>query len=115
MPDLSVIKNEKLRDLIKASAKFNALSEFQQQKHLQGMQNVSPEKEEKLCQFFTEENAKEDSTMSNEERLAILNRLFDELGELESKFTRLLKNEPEKQERKKNDEDMDNLLGALNS
>ncbi len=115
MPDLSMIKNEKLRNLIKASAKFKALSEFQQQKHLQGMQNLSHEKEEKLCQFFAQENAKENKPLSNEDQLEILNNLYHELVELEAKFTKLLKHDLEKRQRKDDDNNMDNLISSLNS
>lgn len=114
MLDLSVIKNEKLRNLVKASRKFQALSEFQQQKHLQGMQNISSEQEESLCQFFTDENAKENDEMSNEEKMEILDQLYNEVVELGEKFTKLLKKEPEKKQRKQDDENMDDLLSSLN-
>ncbi len=115
MTDFSIIKNEKLRNLIKASAKFKALSAYQQQKHLEGMQNLSSEQEENLCKFLADENAKENTDMSNEERLEILNRLFAELGELEEKFSRLLKKEPENKQREKDDNDTDDLISSLNT
>lgn len=113
MPDFSTIKNEKLRDLIKASAKFNALSEYQQQKHLAGMTNLTPEKEAGLCEFLAAENAKENEPVTNEEKLEILNSLYHELVELEAKFTRLLKKEPENKQREKDDDDMNNLISSL--
>lgn len=115
MPDLSIIKNEKLRNLIKASAKFKALSAFQQQKHLQGMQNLTHEKEEKLCEFFSKENAKESAPLSNEEQLEILNNLYHELVELEEKFSKLLKKDLESNQRKDDDSSMDNLISSLNN
>ncbi|MBP9770689.1 hypothetical protein KBC97_00845 [Candidatus Gracilibacteria bacterium] len=113
MLDLSVIKNEKLRNLVKASRKFQALSEFQQQKHLDNMKSISSEKEESLCQFFTDENAKENDDMTNEEKMQILDQLYNEVLELGEKFTKLLKKEPEKKQRKKDDENMDDLLASL--
>ena len=113
MIDLSVIKNEKLRSLIQASAKFNALDESQQWDHLSNMQNLSPEKEEKICQFLAEENAKEAAPVSNEERLEILNRLFVELGQLEDKFDRLLKKEPENKQKEEEAKQMTNLISNI--
>lgn len=113
MLDLSVIKNEKLRNLVKSSRKFQALSAFQQQKHLQNMQNATPAQEEKLCNFFTNENSKEASTLNKEEQLEILTRMFNELVELEEKFHKLLKKEPENKQREQDDEDMNNLLTSI--
>lgn len=113
MLDLSVIKNEKLRNLVKASRKFQALSAFQQQKHLQNMQTATPAQEEKLCKFFANENSKEASPLNKEEQLEILTRMFNELVELEEKFHKLLKQEPENKQREKDDEDMNNLLTSI--
>lgn len=113
MLDLSVVKNEKLRSLIQASSKFKALSEFQQQKHLAKFQNLSPEQEEKVCDFLEKENAKENKKMTNEEKLEVLKRLYSELVELEAKFTKLLKQEPENKQREDDQNNMNNLLGSL--
>lgn len=113
MPDLSVIKNEKLRNLIQASSKFKALSEFQQLKHLAKFQNLSPEQEEKVCDFLAKENAKENKNMTNEEKLEVLSRLYSELVELEAKFTKLLKQEPENKQHEDDQNNMNNLLGSL--
>ena len=114
MPDFSVIKNEKLRNLVKASRKFQGLSAFQQEKRLTSMQNLTPDQEEQLCQFFTAENAKENKEMSSEEKLEILNRLYAEVVEMEEKFTRLLKQENETKQRSQDDDSMNNLLSSLN-
>lgn len=114
MLDFSIIKNEKLRNLMQASGKFKYLSEFQQQQHLQGMQNLTPEQEEKACKFFAEENSKENVVMSNEEKLEILNRLYNEFTAMKEKFTKLLKKEPESKQREQDGDDMNNLLSTLN-
>lgn len=77
------------------------------------MKSLSSEKEESLCQFFTDENAKENDDMTNEEKMQILDQLYNEVLELGEKFTKLLKKEPEKKQRKKDDENMDDLLASL--
>lgn len=115
MLDLSIIKNKKLRDLVMASAKFKGLSEFQQQKHLDGMKNLSPAQEEKLCTFFMAENSKENAPLNSEEKLEVLNNLYNELVKLETNFTKLLKHEPENKQREDDENNMNNLMASLNT
>lgn len=115
MLDFSIIKNEKLRDLVKSSHKFQTLSEFQQEKHLQSMKDLFPEQEEKLIKFFTEENIKDNAPITNEEKLEILSSLYSQLVQLEEKFTKLLKKDPENKQRENDDDDMNNLLTSLNN
>jgi hypothetical protein len=114
MIDLSLIKNEKLRSLIQASAKFNALDESQQWDHLSNMQNLSPEKEEKICQFLAEENAKEAAPMSEEEQSRILNNFYNQISELKDNFAKLLKKDPELKQSEIEATQMTNLISTIN-
>lgn len=116
MLDLSSINNEKLRNLIAASAKFSALPENKQIAHVERVKDLSPDRQERLCKFFAEENTKEKklASLTSEEKLIILERLFNELVDLENKFSRLLRQETEVKDRENEGHQMDQLINQLN-
>ncbi len=108
MTDLSVIKNEKLRELVKASHKFNKLPEKDQKKHLKKIKKMSEKEQNKLCKFFVKEAKKE------QEKLALLKKIYDKIVALEDKYEKLIKADPEKKQKEKDNGKMDNLLEQLN-
>lgn len=116
MLDLSSINNEKLRNLIATSAKFSALPEDKRSAHIERIKNLSATKQEELIRFFAEENAKEKklTSLTSEEKLVILERLFNELVDLEKKFTQLLRQETEIKDRENEGHQMDQLINQLN-
>ena len=116
MVDLSVVKNAKLRALIESSKKFSSLSTEKQEAHLEHIVSLPDGQQEEVCQFFEKENAKEETdTMSQDEKIRVLMKLYDDVVALEKKFTSLLRKEPELKERKVETKKMQTLLNKLNN
>lgn len=118
MVDLSSITNEKLRNLIAGSAKFSALPQAKQLAHIERIKHLPPDRQERLCKFFADENLKEKAkpkNLSSEEKLMVLEQLYNELVELEHKFTQLLGQETEVKDREHEGHEMNQLLNQLNN
>jgi len=117
MTDISVIKTEKLRLLLQESVKFQMLPKDKQKEHIEKIKDLSYTKQEEVCQFLAQENAVEKAhTLTNEEKLKILNQLYEEVVELEQKFAKLLKKDPELKEQEREKEKMASILdGVKNS
>ncbi len=111
MIDLSLIQNEKLRDLVANSTKFAALSQEQQRAHLDNMRDADEATVEKLCSFFAEENSKE---ITKDEQILALKRLVEQLKELELRFHKIMAKEPERKSREAESGKMDSILDELN-
>lgn len=115
MMDLFVIKNEKLRSLMENSAKFNSLSDEKQREHIERIENLSAAQQEKVREFFAKENEKEKvEGLSDKEKIAILSKLFDEVKELERRFSKLFRKETEVKDREGDNKKMNELLSKLN-
>ncbi|OGJ42454.1 hypothetical protein A3B60_02815 [Candidatus Peregrinibacteria bacterium RIFCSPLOWO2_01_FULL_39_12] len=111
MTDISVIKNEKLRLLLQESAKFQMLPKDKQKEHIEKIKDLPYAKQEEVCQFLAQENTVEKAhTLTNEEKLKILNQLYEEVVALEQKFTKLLKKDPELKEQEREKEKMTSIL-----
>ncbi|MEK7127055.1 MAG: hypothetical protein AAB848_03015 [Patescibacteria group bacterium] len=111
MTDLSAIKNEKLRLLLQESAKFQILPKDKQHEHIEKIKDLSYAKQEEVCKFLMQENGMEKAhNLTNEEKLKILNQLYEEVVALEQKFTKLLKKDPELKEQEREKEKMANIL-----
>lgn len=111
MTDLSAIKNEKLRLLLQESAKFQMLPKDKQHEHIEKIKDLPYAKQEEVCEFLMQENGMEKThNLTNEEKLKILNKLYEEVIALEQKFTKLLKKEPELKEHEKEEAKMANIL-----
>ncbi|MBD3360317.1 hypothetical protein GF366_00785 [Candidatus Peregrinibacteria bacterium] len=111
MAELSEIKNEKLRKLIKASKKFKSLSEKEQKKYIGKIKTLPKEKQETLIDFFTDENAKEKK--AEQKQIELLQKLYDRVVQMKKDFEKLLKKDTEKKERQKEKGKMNNLLNKL--
>lgn len=119
MADFSVVQNEKLRALLKASIKFNSLTQEKQGKYLERIKKISPEKQEKFYEAFKKIDEKPfsatDSAINNpplsQEKLE---QLYSDFTALTQKFKNLLSQESERKERKTETEEMDKLLDEIN-
>ena len=107
-------KNEPLRQLLQSSAKFKALPKEKQQEHVEKINHLTPENLEKVRQFLEQQNAEENGNrLADTEKLKILTRLYDEVVNLEQKFTGLLKKDPELKDREKDEDKLATLLRQL--
>lgn len=109
MLDFSVIKNEKLCDLMRLSARFSALPEADQQQHIAKIKDLSASKQEEVCVYFLESN--KDEKLSQADRIK---KIYEEFIELENHFKNLLGQEPELKEKEQDHQTMDTLLTKLN-
>ena len=117
MQDLSVIKNEKLRDAIKKSLHFAALSEKDQLEQIEKINKLPPEQQQKFQDFFTKENEKEAKEQSEklQNQQSLLGQFSQDLEDLKKKFTILAREDQEAMERSREVKHGDNLLQQLNN
>lgn len=102
----------KLQSLLDASVAFNSLSAEEKSAHLEKISQLSAENQEKVCQFFEEENA--NRTESDKEKLLILSQLYSQVVDLEQKFSKLLKKDPELKDHEHDKDKLETLLNSLN-
>ena len=108
--DFSLIKNDTLRRLVSESGKFAALAPESQKEHLQAMSDITRKRELELIEFFAEQNTLE---LTPDEKLKMLEGLFDELSGLQKRFKKIMDKQPEKRARKKDEVEMREVMDEL--
>ena len=112
MVDLSIVKDEKLRELIASSKRFQMMPEDAQAKIISQFSKLPEPEQKQFLEFFVgvvkEEKAKE-------EKIKEVIKLNEDLKEGGNKIVKMVREDKENQEVKADKKECENLLSELNS
>lgn len=112
MVNLNLIKDKKLRDLVKASKKFQSLTEEEQQAEIKKISHLPLRQQKELITFFETENQKDLKGNNNQAKL--LMDFLVSLEDLKKKLTALVQKDMENKEKKEEVKMTEDILNQLN-
>ncbi len=114
--DLTKIKDKKTHDLVEASFKFNAMPKEEQEKAVEKMSQITKDENiEKLCEFFSNENAKDEDLKKEvlREQIKQLEELNEKIQTATKQIKKMVLKEEEKKSGKEEDKKAEELLKEL--
>jgi transposase len=114
--DLTRIKSQKLRDLVQASFKFNAMPKEEQEKAVEKMSQIAKEENiAKLCEFFANENEKDEDLKKEvlREQIKQLEELNEKIQVATKQIKKMVLQEEEKKSGEEEDKHAEELLKQL--
>ncbi len=112
------IKNPKLRDLVKKSLKFSMMGEEKQKSAIEQMNKIEKEEDvEKMCEFFSNENEKDETIKKEilEKQIKQMQELSAKIKEAEKTIKKMMMKEDEQKSEKEEEVQAEELLDELNN
>ena len=113
----SVIKNKDMRGLMRKSKLFANYKKSERQAFLKAIKGLTEEKQNELCEFFLklERDQAEKAKKTKQELLGKMDSFIEKLEGMVIDFKKKIAVEREKEDRKKDDIDLDKVLKQINS